>query len=124
MATVEARDGYVSEEPGARDGCIVDTAPLAVVVRGFISSQGLEQAGRRWLAERSGIHEDTIENIAAARSAVTELRVADALLTALERPDLLSDGKLPRNTGGTLEIRPNPRARKDLQASCCSGCGL
>jgi hypothetical protein len=124
----------------ARDGCVVETGPLAELLRGFVDSWGLTRpstagrftaASRRtevspvgavtWLAAETrrqdpagrGIPEGTIQNIVRGRHRLTELRTADALVTALERPEVFHDG--------TLRIRPNPSAPAALRASCCGG---
>lgn len=42
-----------------------------------------------------------------------ELRVADAIATALDEPGLIWDP--------AVEVIPNRRAKRELRASCCSG---
>lgn len=122
----------------ARDGCVVPTEPLAEMLRGFVSSWDREPMGGRfagkrkepevkttgavrWLAEESGVKEDTIWNVVSARSRTTTLSIADALVTAIGRPDVLADGVHPTNAGGTLEIRANPHATAEARARCCGG---
>lgn len=124
----------------ARDGCIVDSEPLAIVVCCFVDAWHRDrpstggqfaQDGRRtevapvgaldWLALESGVPKHVIAKIATRdrfghpkpRTPRTELRVADALINAMERPELFHDG--------TLEVRPNPIATAKAQALCCSG---
>lgn len=116
------------------DGCLVPTAPLAVAVTAFLSDWNRDRpqtAGRfhapaddpvtpirgvAWLSTESGVPEDTIQRIVGLRSRGTELRIADALTQALERPDLFHDGEPP-----TLPIYPNPSAPRELRAACCGG---
>lgn len=127
----------------ARDGCVVEAAPLAVMVDGFVrdwnrtrppaSSSFAEGGSRRqappvgaitWLARETGIPKPTIQNLirpSGPRYRTVELRIADALVTALGCPEVLADGKWPKNLGGTLEIRPNPLASAEARAQCCGG---
>jgi hypothetical protein len=124
----------------ARDGCVVDAAPLSEMLSGFVGSWNRDRpptAGRfserrtrnhlspvgaiRWLASETGIPEGTLSNIAAKRHPAVELGVADRIVTALGCPEVLSDGEYPTNRGGTLEIRPNPLAKADARAACCGG---
>lgn len=60
-----------------------------------------------------GVPEKTIQNLVAARFPVTELRIADAVVSAIDRPHLFHDG--------TLEIRQNPLASRKSLATCCGG---
>lgn len=53
----------------------------------------------------------TIENVLAGRHRLTELRIADALVAAVEQPEAFHDG--------TLRILPNPNAAPAVRASCC-----
>lgn len=133
----------------ARDGCVVDTSPLAQVIAGFVSDWNLAR-GRpdrshrrfgliasvsppeedvalgalRWLSDEThrrgfAVPVKTIQNIArlgpdgrpSPRNRTTELRIADALVAVIERPDLFHNG--------TLTIRPNPLASREARASCC-----
>lgn len=116
-----------------RDGCLVPTEPLAAALNEFISHWNRErpQPGGRfaspgaeivapvraygWLAENSGVAEATISRIVGLRSRGTELRIADALVQAIERPDLFYDGEPP-----TLPIYPNPMAPAEDRL-CCGG---
>lgn len=123
----------------ARDGCIVDAEPLADLLNGFVANwtrQRPNTAGRfsgrnertaispvgpiSWLTAETrlsgrGVPRRTILALAAGRERAAELWVADALVTALDRPDLFHDG--------TLTIRPNPAADRRAQAACCGGVG-
>lgn len=117
----------------ARDGCVVDTGPLTDILHGFVtrwnrdrprssgqfssreaSDQVSHVSAVGWLAAETGLAEGTIQNIVGGRVPTTELRIADRLVTALERPDLWHDG--------TLTIRPNPSATREAQRLCCGGC--
>lgn len=73
-----------------------------------------------WLAAETrrmdggaGVSESTIEKVKMGRYKTTELRIADPLVMAMDRPDALHDG--------TLTIRPNPLAPPDVRARCCGG---
>lgn len=66
-----------------------------------------------WLAMETGLPKRTIQRVVAGTRQTTELRVADALVWAINQPQLFHDG--------TLNIRPNPRARATERAQCCGG---
>lgn len=72
------------------------------------------------LAELAGggvpVPKKTIENVLAGRSRHTELRIADALVAAVEQPEAFHDG--------TLRILPNPNAAPAVRATCCGGSSL
>lgn len=68
-----------------------------------------------WLAQESGLSESTISNVSDRRYRMTELRVADRLVTALAVPWLFSDG--------LLTIHPNPAAPAVARLECCDGVG-
>lgn len=124
----------------SRDGCVVESESLAGVLGPFISSwtRDRPQTGGRysagvedtrdaaismtataWLSQEATrrcevpVTERTIEGIVNGRSKATELRVADALVAAIGRPDLFYDG--------TLTVGPNPFAKPDAQRECCGG---
>lgn len=124
----------------ARDGCVVRTEPLADLLTGFVSrwrvhrpatagqftstERGsavsavgpvawLEQETRQHDPDRRGVPAGTIERIMGRRSPTTELRTADALVSAIGCPEAFHDG--------TLEIRPNPCATPRERAACCGG---
>lgn len=66
-----------------------------------------------YLAREAAVTAGQVERIiwSARRYPRTELRVADALLAAIERPDLLRE----------LPVEPNPMATATARAECCSG---
>lgn len=124
----------------SRDGCVVATEPLADLLSGFAVRWRTHRpatAGRfaprqqrtevpflgpvDWLAAETrrndpagrGVSPGTIERIIGKRSRVTELRTADALVSAIGCPEAFHDG--------TLEIAPNPSASPRERAACCSG---
>lgn len=127
----------------ARDGCVVDTGPLAELLSHFVAgfqapqfsgagarrstSTAQSVGAARWLSEATArrgssvVPAETIQNIIrrgpdgrpAPRYKTTELRVADALVMAINRPLAFHDG--------TLRVRPNPRAPRALRAQCCTG---
>lgn len=117
----------------ARDECVVDSEPLAELVTGFVSSWSRSRpacssrfAGRKgrvgsaapmsaldWLEAETKISRGTISNlIGRPRNRTTELRVADALVAAIGRPEVFHDN--------TLTIRQNPYVNVKNR-SCCSG---
>lgn len=117
----------------ARDGCVVETEPLAVMVDSFVRdwnrsrppSEGgkFERAGTRrqaspvigaitWLSSETGIPRETIQAVARNRWRTTELRIADSLVTALGRPEVFHDG--------TLRVRPRIDTPANRQ-ECCGG---
>jgi hypothetical protein len=112
------------------DGCLVPTEPFSELVRTFVSRWNRDRpqlAGQfaaggtiaeltpirplAWLAAASGLSESTIENVADGRYRMTELRVADAIATALDYPDILQG----------LAVVPNPSASRAARAECCGG---
>lgn len=62
-----------------------------------------------------GVPKETIRALLAKgrRSPYTELRTADLLVAAIERPEVFHDG--------TLAVEPNPSASVEARASCCGG---
>lgn len=132
-----APDGEATQ---ARDGCVVQTDPLAGLIHGFVARwratrpatsgqfvseqrgqsvsalrpvDWLEQETRRLDLDGRGVPVGTIERIMGRRSPTTELRTADALVSAIGCPEAFHDG--------TLEIAPNPCASAREQAACCGG---
>lgn len=75
----------------------------------------------RWLASETrekdmlgvGVPEKTIARVVAGRSRTTSLSIADAIVSALERPEWYHDG--------TITILPNPSAPRAARAACCGG---
>lgn len=125
--------------PPDRDPCVVDTAPLAALLEAFVrdwnrtrpSTAGQFTTNARhsrtevtpigavtWLSAETRIPRRQIQRIIAVRYATTELRAADLLLIAIERPDELSP------LTGSLAIRPNPNAPPAVRATCCGTPGL
>lgn len=116
-----------------RDGCCVETAPLARVLEEFVDdwrrkrppTSGRYNGGREttdvepigpyaWLALDTGLREAEIRRVRnPERRPLTELRVADALVASIGEPGMFLDG--------TLNIRPNRRARPERRAECCGG---
>lgn len=60
-----------------------------------------------------GVPKPTIEGVVYKRWRMTELRTADMLVAAIERPEAFYDG--------TLEIVPNPNASREARDACCGG---
>lgn len=63
--------------------------------------------------DEEGVPETTIRSVLKSRWQTTELRTADLLIQAIERPDLFYDG--------TLTVIPNPNASAEARAECCGG---
>lgn len=121
-----------------RDPCVVDTAPLSQLVRSYadgwrrsrpslkgrkhgrvdlLSKGYVEPVGPyEYLATATGLPETKIRAVGNPnRNPTTELRVAEAIVAAIGEPGMFYDG--------TLTVRPNPRARRDLQTEASSwGC--
>jgi hypothetical protein len=110
----------------ARDGCVVETAPLAEIMHRFVDNWNRErpsEGGQKdgpisaieWLAKETGVPSSTLENIARRppRNQTTELRIADPIVQALGYPFAFHDG--------TLTVRPNPQAPRSARMSCCGG---
>lgn len=112
--------------PNARDGCVVETAPLAALIDTFVQDWNRDRppdeggkfmngGGHReaspwvgalaWLAQETTISLNTIDGVARARWQFTELRIADPIVTAIGRPEVFYDGDPP-----TLPVRGNPLA--------------
>jgi hypothetical protein len=61
-----------------------------------------------------GVPKKAIRDMLAGRTGgLTELRTADLLVSAIERPDAFQDGTLP--------VVPNPAASASARADCCGG---
>lgn len=118
----------------ARDGCAVETGPLADMLDAFVSrwnrtrpprSGGkFTDAGSRSVAfvgaiqslvQETRLQEGTIERVIQRRSRYTELRTADPLLAAIDETGALYDGR--------LRVVPNPAASARARAACqhCGG---
>lgn len=114
----------------ARDWCVVQTAPLTVMLTGFRDAWNRDRpAGLggqfsgsgaaavvpvgaiRWLAQETGIPRKTLKNIVEGRTRSTTLSVADAIVTALGHPEALRDG--------TLTVEARASAPRDVRESCC-----
>lgn len=116
----------------ARDCYVVATRELSPVVRAFVtdwqqrrpSDGGRVTAGRvrrrhatfvgaySWLAQESGVPEATIRDVhrGEARRRWTPLAEADAIVTALGRPDLLAPAE-PQAlvASAAISVVPHPR---------------
>lgn len=73
----------------------------------------VEIAARVPAAGLQPVQPATIRKVMNATYRTTELRIADMLVTAIERPDAFHDG--------TLTVRPNPQADPRTRLSCCGG---
>lgn len=119
----------------APDGCLVPSEPFSEIVRDFVRSWNRErpQPGGQfgversvatpiraiaWLAATASLPEATVQNVYEARFRRIELRVADALATALGRPEIFYD---PRVEGQVVQ---NPFADAAARAACCGGSSL
>jgi hypothetical protein len=115
----------------ARDGCVVDSAPLSSILGDFVEEwKRTRPADTRfsrneipvvspieYLSLETGIPERTIKNVVKGAYRTTELRIADALVAAIGRPEVFHDG--------TLSPFENPLADKETKArgECCGGSG-
>jgi hypothetical protein len=120
-----------------KDPCAVDTQPLSEMLQRYIADWERERPRKRqvtggtfaadggrvdlgtvplgainWLAQETRLPYSTISRIAAGGRRTTELRVADALVSAIGRPDAFYC---------ELTVRPNPMAPADVRSRCCSG---
>lgn len=100
----------------ARDGCVVDSDPLAAILSGFVGSwertrpksEGHQRRAVRpvgaieWLVSESGVSEYRIQKVLDGSEAQVDLGVADALVAAVGCPEVFYDG--------TLEVK-----------GCCGG---
>lgn len=132
---IEDVDGVMVPRPSplmARDCFVVATSELSPVVRAFVtdwnrrrpSDGGKVTVGRvrrqratfvgaySWLAQESGVSEATIRDVhrGEARRRWTPLAEADAIVTALGRPDLLVDAPTPTLlASASIRVVPHPR---------------
>lgn len=121
----------------ARDGCVVPTEPLAHMVVGFVSqwkdqhpstSGRFARGGRRqtrsvgpleWLSTETGVPRRTIANLTArnkngrlGRNDTTELRIADALVSAIGHPEAFHDGTLPLMVNRNADLGAKDECRR------------
>lgn len=123
VGSVRPRTAYfsaVATTVRARDGCVVETAQLGVLLRSFVGHHGPAAAGQfaqggddarveaqvsalAWLEAETGICEGHLEVLMRdpPRYRTTELWIADRIVTAIERPEAFHDGSL-RVHGNTL----------------------
>jgi hypothetical protein len=103
------------------DCFVVETAQLAVVLHRYAASRP-HQATSSLIAEQAQIPKGTLDNLLyrdpvtkqpAPRRRVTSLRIADSILVAIDRTELLYDG--------TLEPMPNPAIAARNWTDCCGG---
>lgn len=118
----------------SRDACVVERESLTRVLGEFVEGWNrthpdAQSGGRRhgtegslqaaaigavaWLSIETGIPVKTIQNITnttSSRSKFTELRIADALLMAIDKPHLLHNG--------TITVRPRYRSER-ARSLCC-----
>lgn len=117
----------------ARDCFVVATAELSPLVRTFVSDWnrgrppdgGKVTAGRQrrrratfvgayaWLEQESGVVQSTLRDIyrGPARRRWTPLQEADAIVTAIGRPDLISSPAAPASlvASGAIRVVQHPR---------------
>lgn len=106
--------------PASRDCFCVSTEPLAAVVNSYaarwreqhqpFSSRTPQLRFDSVLGGWAGLPARQVQRVMYREQPTTPLAVADAIVTALGQPELLSDDE-------TLGVRPNPRAPR----SCCGG---
>lgn len=133
------RLGWFRRDP---DICVVETGPLREALEGYVAACGQRAAAVAWghpsdggfgpsvalarLAVRTrdqdavwglGVPVSTIWNIYLGAHRLTELRTADAILTALNRIDVFR---------GDIRVLPNPNLPRRLRSDewrGCSDCG-
>lgn len=108
-------DEHDEETVPARDGCVVESAPLSLVLNGFVDvwQRTRPNDGYRgkkvdvstvkaveWLSAASGVSERAIRDLMKLKRPTTDLVVADALIAAIGCPQVFYDG--------TLEVRELP----------------
>lgn len=115
----------------ARDCFVVDTGDLQPVVRAFVAAWGRQRpsdggkvtAGRQrrrtatfvsaysWLEQESGVPQSRLRDVyrGPARRRWTPLAEADAIVTALGRPDLLTSDAGALVASGAIRVMPDPR---------------
>jgi hypothetical protein len=129
------------------DACVVPTAPVAAMLREFVTGWLRERPSARGqrgldanrdlamgpfevLEQRSGVPADEIRKIRNASAKTIELRVADALVAAVDRPEAFhteTRGRVrERGEDRTFPplnelIRGNPLAPPERRALCCGG---
>lgn len=120
-----------------RDPCAVEASGLAAVLEEFViefgtrrgtsagpSQQEVVTGAVEVLVRRTqdadlegiGVSEKTIRSVLRGSYRTTELRTADALVTAARRTNAFHDG--------SLVIIPNPRAAAAVRGSCCGASGV
>jgi hypothetical protein len=114
------------------DGCLVPAEPFIEAVQAFVRQWNRErpQPGGQFGVEASTVvpiralqalaavaelSEATIRSIYEGRFNRIELRVADGLVVALERPDLFYDERVDG------KIEANPFASAEARTECCGG---
>lgn len=121
--------------PDEPDGCVVRTAPLSLIVREYMDNYRKKRPSLKGtfgyenitdvdpltplaaLAFDTGLRENDIKKVMnPVRNPRTELHVADALVAAIGDPMMFHDG--------TLEIKPNAKARPSRRAECCGHSSL
>lgn len=102
------------------DCYVVDTAPLAAAVHQFAARRPHQQT-TAWLVSEARVPKWMLDNLlyrdpatraSSPRRRRIELRYADRIATAIDRPDLMSN---------ELEPRPNPAIASKNWESCCGG---
>jgi hypothetical protein len=92
---------------GTSDGQLVGNRTVGAVTI-------LHERTRQVDPRERGVSKRQIRAMLSQRAgAYTELRTADLIVAAVERPDAFHDGSLP--------VVPNPAASAPARASCCSG---
>jgi hypothetical protein len=103
-----------------RDPCVVVTEGLATIVNAFVArhraqyplTSPYDEISARTYGE---VPPAAIRKVASRSYRMTEMRVADAIIAAVGRPDAFNNGE--------LEVMGNPRvpAARRAAAGCCGG---
>jgi hypothetical protein len=110
----------VTTAPAEIDCYVVDTAPLAQAVHRFVAARPHQQT-TAWLVSETGVpkwmfdnllYRDPVTRASTPRRRRIELRHADRIATAIDRPDLMSNA---------LDPVPNPAIARDTWRNCCGG---
>jgi hypothetical protein len=124
---------YAEGVESPRDPCAVETRGLASVVASFVAEYGRRHKATSVVGEDvltgaiqelvrrtadidpagKGVSDKTIRSVLKGTYETTDLRTADALVTAARRPMAFHDG--------TLGVVRNHRAEATIRTTCCGG---
>lgn len=130
----------------ARDGCVVDSEPLAGLLNGFVQEWNRTRsadAGRYKTTPRmAGRHRSEVAQVRVLEYLATETGLSEGTIEKLLHRDSTTGRLSPRTRStelriadplvtvigcpevfhdGTLQIRENPQAAPEDRAACCRG---